>query len=139
MRFIDYQYIIMDTKYNEATRNRPKGDRLIDAPIMITDIPTYIKKLKDEKAWDKNDKNAITLFKNEKMRVVLVAMHKKAIMHTEKPEHVFSLQVIKGRIRLSANGNLFEAEDDQIIALHDKMPYEIKALSKCIFLLTMVE
>lgn len=129
----------METKFNESTHNRPEGDRLIDAPVIIADLPTYIKQLKQEKAWDKNDRNAITLLKNEKMRVVLVAMHKKAIMQTEKPEHIFSLQVLKGRVRLSANGNLYEAEEEQIISLHDKMSYEIKALSKTIFLLTVVE
>ena len=129
----------MKTKYNESTKNRPEGDRMVDAPVVIADIPTYIKELKKEKAWDKNDRNAITLFKSNKMSIVLVAMHKKAVMETEKPEHILNIQVIKGRIRLEANGNLYEAEKEQIIALHEKMPYQIKALSKSIFLLTIVE
>lgn len=128
----------MKSKYNESTHNRPEGDRLVDAPIVIADIPTYIKQLKNEIAWDKNDKNSITLFKSQKMRVVLVAMHKKATMHTEKPEHLMNIQVIKGRVRLEANGNLYEAEKNQIIAIHEKMPYLVKALSKSIFLLTVV-
>ena len=129
----------MKTKYNESTHNRPEGDRIVDAPVVISDIKTYIKELKKEKAWTSNDRNAITLFKSEKMKIVLVAMHKKAIMKTEKPDDTLNVQVLKGRIRLEANGNLYQAEENQIISLHENMPYQIKALSKSVFLLTVVK
>ncbi|MGI8584377.1 MAG: hypothetical protein ACR2KX_19465, partial [Chitinophagaceae bacterium] len=83
----------MEERHNEATINRPEGDRPVDAPVVLVDIPDLIKQLKKEKAWDKNDRNAITVFKSDKLRIVLVAMHKKAEMTTEHPENIFSLQV----------------------------------------------
>ena len=128
----------MKTKFNESTKNRPDGDRLLDASVVIADIPTFIRQLKKETAWDKHDKNSITILKNDKLSVVLVAMHKKAFMYTEKPEHLLNIQVIKGRIRVEANGNIYEAEEEQMISIHEQMPYEIKALSKCVFLLTII-
>ena len=129
----------MKTKYNEATRNRPEGDRIVDAPVVIADISTFLKHLKKEKGFKKNDKNAITLFKTEKVSVVLVALHKKAEMNTDRPDHTLNLQVLKGRVRVEANGNLYEVEAEQILSLHDKLPYKIKALSKCMILLTVIE
>ena len=33
----------MEEKYNEATINRPEGDRPVDAPVVLIDIPDFIK------------------------------------------------------------------------------------------------
>ncbi len=90
----------MEEKYNESTINRPEGDRPVDAPVVLVNIPDLIRQLKKEKAWDKNDRNAITVFKNDKMRLVLVALHKKAEMTTAHPENIFSLQMIDGKVKL---------------------------------------
>src|SRR5665811_197911 len=129
----------MEEKYNEATINRPEGDRPVDAPVVLIDIPDFIKQLKKEKAWDKNDRNAITVFKNDKMRVILVAMHKKAEMTTEHPENIFSLQVIDGKVKLHTSEKIIEVREEQLFVLHANIPYKVEALKKSIFLLTVVE
>lgn len=129
----------MEEKHNEATINRPEGDRPVDAPVVLVDIPDLIKQLKKEKAWDKNDRNAITIFKSDKLRIVLVAMHKKAEMTTEHPENIFSLQVIDGKVKLLTAGKTREVKEEGLFVLHAHIPYKIVALKKSIFLLTVVE
>ena len=129
----------MQEKHNEATINRPEGDRPVNAPVVLIDIPDFIKQIKDEKAWDKNDRNAITVFKADKMRIVLVAMHKDAEMHTEHPKNIFSIQVIKGKIKLHTSEKSFEVEKEKLFVLHENIPYKVEAVKKSIFLLTVVE
>ncbi len=129
----------MEEKYNEATKNRPEGDRPINAPMVVIDIPDYIKQIKKEKAWDKNDRNAITLFKGDRMRIILVAMHKKALMTTEHPENIFSVQVLNGKLKLHSTEEATEVKEDQLFVLHANIPYKIEAMKKSVFLLTMVE
>ncbi len=129
----------MQEKYNEATINRPEGDRPVDAPSVLVNIPDLIGQIKDEKAWDKNDRNAITVFKSDKMRIVLVAMHKDAEMQTEHPKNIFSIQVIKGKIKLHTNEKSIEVEKEQLFVLHENIPYKVEAVKKSIFLLTVVE
>lgn len=129
----------MDEKFNEATKNRPAGDRLVDSPVVLMDIPSFIKQLKSEKAWDENDRNSITVFKTGKMRIVIVALHKNAEMTTDHPDNVFSLQVIEGKIKLFANNDTVEVRKEQVIALHDKISYRVQALKKSVFLLTLTE
>lgn len=129
----------MEEKYNEATHNRPEGDRPINAPVLIADLPDLIKQLKKEKAWDKNDRNAITVFKSEKMRIILVAMHKKAEMTTEHPENIFSVQVLEGKLKLDSAADKTEVKEEQLFVLHANIPYKIEALKKSVFLLTVVE
>ncbi len=129
----------MEERHNEATINRPEGDRPVDAPVVLVDIPDLIKQLKKEKAWDKNDRNAITVFKSDKLRIVLVAMHKKAEMTTEHPENIFSLQVIEGKVKLKTGEKTIEVKEEGLFVLHAHIPYKIVALKKSIFLLTVVE
>ena len=73
----------MEVKYNEATINRPEGNRPIDSPTVLIDLPSFIEQIKSEKAWEENDRNSITVFKSGKMRVIVGALHKNAEMQTE--------------------------------------------------------
>ncbi|HEY5405983.1 MAG TPA: hypothetical protein VIJ92_02810 [Ginsengibacter sp.] len=123
----------------DATRNRPEGDRQIDSKVLSIDIPSYIEQLKNENAWQENDRNAITVFKSDKMRIVLIALHRKAEIQTARPENVLSIQVLKGKIEVIADVKQTGADKGQIITLHDNVPYKIKALKKSLILLTVVE
>jgi len=129
----------MEERHNEATKNRPEGDRPVDAPVVVVNIPDFIKKIKKEKAWDKNDRNAITVFKSDKLRIILVAMHKKAEMTTERPENIFSLQVLDGKVKLHSSEKTVEVREDELFVLHAHIPYKIEAVKRCVFLMTVVE
>ncbi len=121
----------------DATYNRPEGDRKIDSPVLLIDLPDYMAQIKNEKAWKENDRNAITVYKSEKMRIVLVALHKGANMQTERPENIFSVQVLKGKLNVATSYAATEVDKDMIIAIHDDVPYTISALKKSLFLLTL--
>jgi quercetin dioxygenase-like cupin family protein len=129
----------MEVKYNEATINRPEGDRPIDSPVVLIDLPSFIEQIKSEKAWEENDRNSITVFKSNKMRIIVGAMHKNAEMQTEHPDNILSVQVIKGKLKLHTNEQIIDVEKGQIVALHEHIPYKIEAIKKTTFLLTLVE
>jgi quercetin dioxygenase-like cupin family protein len=127
----------MDEKFNESTKNRPEGDRPVESPVVLIDIPSFIKQIKNEKAWDKNDRNSVTVFKTDKMRVVLVGLHKGAEMTTDHPDNVISIQVISGKIELHANNDSMNIRKKQAVALHEQVPYRVVAVKKSILLLTV--
>jgi len=129
----------MEVKYNEATHNRPEGDRPLDAPVVLADIPTYIKQLKSEKAWEEGDRNSITLFKSGGMRVVLVCMHKHTEMTTERPENILNIYVLDGKLQLDAEKRSVEVDQEQLVALHENIAYKITAVKKSTFLLTVMD
>jgi quercetin dioxygenase-like cupin family protein len=129
----------MEERYNESTNNRPEGERPVDAPVVEINVRDFIKQIKKEKAWDKNDRNAITVFKSDKLRIVLVAMRKKAEMTTERPENIFSLQVLDGKVKLHTDQKTVMLREEEMFVLHANIPYKIEALRKSIFLLTVVE
>lgn len=129
----------MEVKYNESTRNRPWGERPIDAPFVPVDLHAYAQELMEEEAWQKNDRNAITVFKTDAITVVVVALHKDAEMKpgTIEGTGVMCLQVLDGSISFKTEQEKLELGRGQMGMLHEHIPYTVTALQETVCLLTM--
>ena len=73
------------------------------------------------------------------MSIVLVALHKKAEMTTERPENIFSLQLLAGKLKLHTDAKTIDVKKEELFILHANISYTIEAVKKSIFLLTVVE
>lgn len=127
----------METKYNESTESRPEGGRIVDAPLVNMDIRDFIKQIKSEQAWEKNDRNAITIYKTDGMRIVLIALHEDAVMATHTANGVISVQVLEGEIVFSAANQSVVLKKGEMIALHKGEPHSVAAIKESVFLLTL--
>src|SRR6476646_3668384 len=127
----------MEEKFNEATHLRPEGDRAMDAPLVTIDLPLFIKQIKHESTWKDKDRNAITVFKTNGMRLVLIALHAGAEMKTHTADGIISIQVIDGRMKFSADNRSVELNTGQMLALHKGIPHSVLAIAETIFLLTL--
>lgn len=126
----------MKVKANQATQNRPEGDRVIDAPYVFVDIPSYVEQLKNEKAWDKNDRNGITVFKSEGMTIVITALKTGAVLNHPHMEELFTLQVMQGEIQTETDGQIFQSIQGQVAVFHPHMAHSILALSDTVLMMT---
>lgn len=127
----------MREKHNEATVNRPLGERPIDARFLKIDIPFFISIIKQEDAWHKNDRNAITVFKTDAMCIVLVAIHKGAEFTYHVADSVASIQILDGLIGFHTEKTDFNLAKGEIVAVHDGLNYNIHAREESIILLTI--
>ena len=127
----------METKYNESTEQRPEGGRVMDAPLVSIDIPGFIREIKNEDAWKKNDRNAITIYKTDGMRMVLIALHEDAVMAKHTANGVISVQVWEGEIIFSAANQSVVLKKGQMVALHKGEPHSVAATKESVFLLTI--
>lgn len=127
----------MKEKYTDATPSRPTGDRAIDASIMSFDLKKEIKEIKKEAVWKKNDRNAITLLKTDAMRIVLIAMHKDALMKEHVSKGMISVQVLEGSITFMTQNSEDDLDKGEMITLHEEIPHSVYATTDCVFLLTM--
>ena len=126
----------MENKRNEATLNRPKGDRVIDAPYVFIDIPDFIKQLKTEDTWQKNDRNGITVFKTGRVTMVLTCLHAKAIFKNNLVDGIFTVQVIEGIVRVRTMDGDVDMQANQVIAFHQLVDHSIEALVDSVVLFT---
>src|SRR5882762_390822 len=85
----------MIEKHNDATPNRPDGERIIDAPGGFIDIRAFINQIKTEEAWHKSDRNSITVFKTAGMSIVVGGLHRGAELE-HRAEGIMSIQILEG-------------------------------------------
>ena len=129
----------MEEKFNEATTNRPEGDRAIDLPFLLLDLPSLILQLKNEDAWQKNDRNAITIFKTSGMRIVLIALHAHAEMQTHTADGNLSVQVLEGTMKFTTPDESREIKKGQVVTLHGGIAHSVLATDETTFLLTIAQ
>jgi quercetin dioxygenase-like cupin family protein len=127
----------MEQKYNEATKLRPQGDRLIDGPLVKIDVPTFMQILRDEKTWEESDRNAITVFKTNAMRIVLMALHQGAEINRHAAAGILNIQVLTGRILINTDIQSVDLEQGQILTLHKNIIHSVIAIEETFFLLTL--
>lgn len=126
----------MEIKRNEATLNRPEGDRVIDAPYVFIDIPAFVHQLKDEKAWEKNDRNGITVFKSDNMTIVITALQKKAEINNNTVDGFLCVHILKGKVRFTTPDGDIDANKNKMIAFHPGICHSIRAKSNAVLLIT---
>ncbi|MGZ8557333.1 MAG: cupin domain-containing protein [Chitinophagaceae bacterium] len=131
--------VIMQEKFNEATPNRPQGERPIDSPLLLINLPALTKQIKEEEAWIKNDRNAITVFKTTGMNIVLIALHAHAELKTHTAPGTISVQVLDGTIKFDTPDESLEIKKGQLLTLHAGVSHSVLAVEESVFLLTMAK
>lgn len=126
----------MEIKRNEATFNRPDGDRVLDGTYVFVDIPSYIHQIKDEKSWEKNDRNGITVFKSANITQVITVLHQGTAIKDNELDEYLSVQVLSGNVRISTPEGDIDAVKNQMITFHPHVKHSLEALSESIILLT---
>ena len=129
----------MQIKINQATNNRPDGDRIIDAPAVLVDIQHYIEQLKEEDAWQKSDRNAITVFKTPGVTVVINALHSGAEMSDIEIEGMLMLQVVEGEITIMSDEGERKLMEQQVLILHPCFKTNILAERDTILILSNIQ
>jgi len=127
----------MENKSNEATPQRPEGDRLLNANLVEMDLNQFIDQVRNESTWKESDRNSITIFKSDKMRIVLLGLHKGAELKTHTANGIISVQVLEGKISFTTEPQTAILQKGQMIVLHEKIPHSVAALEESFFLLTL--
>lgn len=127
----------MENKFNEATPQRPEGTRPLDAPIVLLDLNNFRDQIKDEPTWKDSDRNAITMFKSDTLRLVLISMHEGAVIDPHTAKGMISIQVLEGKIKFDTDKESVELEKGQMLVLHDSVSHKVEAKKESTFLLTL--
>lgn len=127
----------MPGKSNDSTPKRPEGERALDASLVTVNLPFYINQIKKEASWKEGDRNAITLFKSDNLRLVLIALRPEAEMSTHTSPGVLHIQVIEGQIRFITDQQIVELNKNQMLVSHEGIPHRVKAESEAVFLLSI--
>ncbi len=132
-----YKQSKMENKSNDATPLRPEGERILNAPLVEMNLIQSIKQIKSETTWAESDRNSMTIFKSETMRMVIIGLHKNAELKPHKANGVISVQVLEGKIEFTAEQQSTQIEKGQMVALTENITHSVRALTESFFLLTL--
>ena len=115
----------------------PQQDHPIAAPLVTIDLPALLKQVKEESSWKDSKRNAITVFKTNSFRIVLIALHEGAEMARHIADGIISVQVLEGEIQFNTDLQSVQLTQGQMLTLHERIPHSVLALKETIFLLTL--
>jgi quercetin dioxygenase-like cupin family protein len=127
----------MEINTNDATPQRPAGHRLLDAPLVVLNLPALLTQLRQEPAWQNGDRNSITAYKTEGLRIVLLALRAGAELKTHTAPGIISVQVLEGQLSFTAGPQTDALESGQMLVLHAGLPHSVVAVTEVVFLLTL--
>jgi quercetin dioxygenase-like cupin family protein len=127
----------MEEKYNDSTEQRPDGERSMDANMVTINLPLFMEQIKQESSWKESDRNAITVFKTNGLRIVLIALHEGAEMVKHTANGLISVQVLEGKLQFNTDLRSVELSKGQMLALHERIAHSVVAIQETIFLLTL--
>ena len=122
---------------NESTPQRPEGERIVDAALVSIDLPKFMEQIKTEPAWLNGPRNAITVFKSERLRIVLIALRTGTEMPTHTADGMISVQVLEGSLHFGTDAEKVQLTQGQLVTLHERIPHSVLALEESTFLLTL--
>jgi len=126
----------MKIRANNATRNRPEGERVLDAPFVFADLNEYMRLIKDEKLPEHNDRKGITLFKSDEITIVLSVFLAGAIMDNVQVNGYMVLQVLEGRAKIITTEGDREIGPNGTVVFHPGIQHSIQGLEDSFLLLS---
>jgi quercetin dioxygenase-like cupin family protein len=127
----------MKEKKNDATPLRPEGERTVNAPMVKLDLQQSLAMIKKEDSWNSGSRNAVTLFKSDNMRIVLIALHGGGELPTHTADGTISVQVLEGQVLFSTHFEKVNLSAGQMVTLHKKIPHSVLAIEESALLLTL--
>jgi quercetin dioxygenase-like cupin family protein len=124
-----------------SSRPHPASERPLHGPLQRFDLGAEVGRLMEEGAWQRGQRNSITLRKGEGMNVVLLVMKAGDRLEEHAAPGPFSLSVREGRIRFmvaeEVAEKVAEAGSDTLLTCDAGVRHTVEALSDAVCLLTI--
>ena len=122
-----------------SSRPHPGSERPLHGPLQRFNLGAEVERLMEEEAWQRGQRNSITLRKGEGMNVVLLVMKAGDRLEEHAAPGPISLSVREGRIRfvVAEDEELAEAGSDTLLTCDAGVRHTVEALSDAVCLLTI--
>lgn len=108
-----------------------------DAEFVVLNLNKAQEQIKAESGWLNGDRNTITLFKSDGLRIVLMALHTDAELKAHKAPGIITVQVLEGEIKFKTEKQESNLGKGEMLTLHRGITHSVLALKEAVFLLTI--
>jgi quercetin dioxygenase-like cupin family protein len=124
-----------EISHDPQTRRRPHTQPASSAYVEL-DLLRELEQLREEPQW-RSGHNAKTLVKHDRLRIVLAALNADARIPEHRTEGRISIQTVRGRILVLAEGRTFDLSEGNLLVLDAGVAHDVEALEESAFLLTI--
>jgi quercetin dioxygenase-like cupin family protein len=128
----------MENNSNDAAPLRPEKNNILSETLSEMNLNELIVDLKNENTWQNNDRSVKTIFKSDALTLILVGLHKNAMLNPHHANGAITVQVLEGKIHFKTDQKTTLLEKGQMIALQEKVEHSAEAMADSFFLLTKV-
>jgi quercetin dioxygenase-like cupin family protein len=111
-------------------------DGTMTADLAQFDLANEMAEFERRKPWASGI-HARTLFKKSDFRIVLICMEAAATIKEHHADGTSSVQVLKGAIRYTTQGQVYELKSGSLLTLGASIKHDVEALDDAAFLLTI--
>jgi quercetin dioxygenase-like cupin family protein len=120
-----------------SSRAHPGSECPLHGPLQMFDLEAEVGRLQEEGAWQRGQRNSITLRKGEGMNVVLLVMKAGDRIEEHAAPGPSSLSVREGRICFMVAEEVAEAGSDTLLTCDAGVGHKVEAFSDAVCLLTI--
>jgi quercetin dioxygenase-like cupin family protein len=113
----------------------PVVEEAAPPPWERVDLHHEIDELKASEFWKSERRTAKTLLKRGDLRIVLTLMKAGTVLKEHRTEGNVAIHVLRGSIRIVADGNTGEVEPGQMMFLSPGAPHSVEALDETAFVM----
>jgi quercetin dioxygenase-like cupin family protein len=93
--------------------------------------------LRERASTTRSGRAAKTLVKDGPLRITLIVLRKGAALSPHQVDGVLSIQVLRGRVRVSAEGAVVDLSSNGLLVLDQEVAHTAEALADCALLITV--
>jgi quercetin dioxygenase-like cupin family protein len=130
---------IVQTKASRRRAGHEFIESALNQPILQFDLMKELDQLHRDESWlHPTGRSSKTLVKYADLRIVLIAMKANTHMHEHKAAGRISVHSMNGHIRLHLPDRVVDLPAGHMLALDQRVPHDVEALSDSAFLLTLL-
>jgi quercetin dioxygenase-like cupin family protein len=122
---------------NEEAEKATAPKNEADVSLRQFDLKASIQQIKQEPQWLSGDRNVITLYKSDRLRIVLFGLHENALLKEHTAPGSITVQVLEGAIKFQTAEQYIDLETGHMITLKTGIQHSVLALKDAVFLLTI--
>lgn len=121
----------------ETSDSPQRPSQRLSGRVLDFNLEQEVARLHGEPAWQRGQRNAITLAKAPEFRVILTVLKAGAHVQEHQVGAGFTLQGISGRVRVHLPGEAIDIVPGQLLVLESGIAHDVEALQESAFLLTI--
>jgi quercetin dioxygenase-like cupin family protein len=119
-----------------STRGAARAVEPTDGPWLAFGLDAEIERLQEEPYWQ-SGRNSKTIVHYPDFRMVVTAIQANTTIHEHRTAGRLAVQILRGHVRMHANGKEFDLPAGRILVVDQAIPYDLNAIEDSSVLLTI--